>query len=1103
MNGSATTNRAVRLLAAVVVSLAAVPWTALADQVRVSCRHQEIFSPEGNGPATLYLAHRPMVRSSETVLAGGEPLARDSDYTVDYAQGIVYLAPAAGGGADRQISVTYSVLPFGLKTSYRLREVTDGQPAASPAAPPVSNPPVRLPSASSGLRASGSKTVSVEAGSLGNFKVSQALNLSLAGKIGEGVEVRGVLSDKDMSFSDRTATATLRDMDRVFLEVRSPSAYARVGDLQIEEAPGELLSFTRDLTGFLGNASHGSDRVVVSGAESRTSHQTVETAAREGISGPYSLTDRAGEIPSIVVNSDRVWLDGEAMKRGKNEDYTIDYQRAEIYFNPRRTMLEGARIVVDFQSERPDGRRQFYYARSSVGLGSRVGLTASFLNEGVAPAGLESAAGLGEGQTESDVRWTDGATFVGLGGGDYVRISVDSLAYYEYAGEGAGEYDVAFTWVGEGRGTYSYLFSDRWNREVHVFTGQGGYVDKVQSQSRLKAQVLHLGAEAKTGGWLEVATEFAQSRGHKETGEGLYRMAEDRAYVARLSGKGDLPQVAGRSIGRLDYGAKRRWVGDGYLAVARLRSPGVLQAWGQDPGGGFEATNELSLGYSLGEKLKTSFEFGTMGTALGDSRRRKTALDLGSARLGLFASSEVASLTGDSAARGVERTAIGLRFPVKLADLVFGRKTDLRNRLSGDLAQMVTQYYGEARVAAGGNRVALSLSRSEERRGGTDADLQAYSSSTDGTLDFETDQARRLALRGQVAHRRATYSPEAGPAATTLTSADLALTARGLWVLSTLALDYGLANTLTSTYTPELVKVGPGGDYDSAGHYVPGDGTYELARRESGKQPVTRMKAALTADTGIKGKILQDKALSSRTALEIEGESSRGNVGRLALPDPSYVLDGAEVVYGRAAINEEVVLSRARGVTLSLSGRASSSLDARCLDRVERNSDAQVSARAASASIGNTSLSVEGRMASRTRSVESDGSRITPGSSAWALGANLERTVTAWFRGRLGAELASDRLSQPNSAYRQGTASGGCTAFVGALRCDAGLVVKRLVGSDNASAREVNLRNSVDWTSRLNLRRGRHTSFSLEYLGRKTRAARAIHNLRASLSATF
>lgn len=76
-------------------------------------------------------------------------------------------------------------------------------------------------------------------------------------------------------------------------------------------------------------------------------------------------------------------------------------------------------------------------------------------------------------------------------------------------------------------------------------------------------------------------------------------------------------------------------------------------------------------------------------------------------------------------------------------------------------------------------------------------------------------------------------------------------------------------------------------------------------------------------------------------------------------------------------------------------------------------------------------------------------------------------------------------------------------AFVGALRCDAGLVLKRLVGSDNASVRETNLRNSVDWTSRLNLRRGRHTSFSLEYLGRKARAARTIHNLRASLSATF
>jgi hypothetical protein len=1101
LTGSAKANRALGLVAVVAVWFGAAPWAALANEVRVSCRHEEVFSSEASPPEPLYLAHRPVVRSSEAVRAGGDLLVRDYDYTVDYAQGIVYLARAVEIG--QTVSVTYSVLPFDLRPSYRLREVATGRPMASLSEAPVPDRPAARPAGpSSGLKASGSKTVAVEAGSLGDFKVSQALNLSLAGKISDGVEVRGVLSDKDMSFANGTATTALRDLDRVFLEVRSSSAYARVGDLEIDESPGELLSFKRDLTGFLGNASRGSERVLVSGAESRTSHQTVETTAREGISGPYSLTGQSGEAPGIVVNTDRVWLDGEPMKRGKNEDYTIDYERAEIYFNPRRTMMAGARIVVDFEGERPDGRRQFYYGRSSVGLGSRAGLTASFLSEGLGPPSVDSESGPGDGETEADVQWTDGATYVGLGSGDYIRISVDSLAYYEYAGEGAGEYDVAFTWVGEGLGTYSYVFSDRWNREVHVFTGQGGYVDKVRSQSGVKSQVLHLGVTAKPGRWLEVSTEFAQSKGHKETEGGAYRMRQDNAYTARVAGDGDLPQLAGHSAGRVRYSAKRRWVGEGYLAVARLRSPGVLQAWGQDPGDGFEATNELSLGYSLGEKLKTSFELGTMGTALGDSRRRKVAADLGSARFGLFASSEAASVLGDSTERGLERTAIGLRFPLKLADCEFGRKTDLRDRLSGDAAQIITEYYWQANLAAGGNRAAFGLSRSEERRGETGAGLRAYSSSVDGTLDFETDQTKRLALRGQAAHRRSTYSAEIGLGARSMTSADLGLVARGLWAISSLALDYGLANILTSTYTSELLRVGPGGDYDSLGNYMPGEGYYELARRESGKQPVTRMKAALTVETGLKGKILQDKAISSRTAVEIEGESDAGSVSRLALPDPFYVLAGGDVVFGKAGVNQEVV-SRAGGVTVSLSGKASRSVDSRCLDRVERNSDALASARASASSFRSTSLSVEGRVASRTRSVETGGARITPGTSTWALAANLERAITTSFRGRLGAELANDRVSQPVSSYRQGTVSGGCTAFLGALRCDAGLVLKRLVASDNASLRETNLRNSLDWSSRLNLRRGRYTSFSLEYLGRKSRAARAIQNLRASLSATF
>jgi hypothetical protein len=1015
---------------------------------------------------------------------------------VDYLEGIVYLARRPESGAT--VRVSYLVLPFDLQFSYRLRDVGEG-PQATPAS--VAIAPARSKKSGYDLRASGSKTISVEAGSLIDPRVSQALSLTIAGKVSEGVEVKGSLSDKDMTLGQLSATTELKDLDRVFLEVRSPRAYARVGDLEINEAPGELLAFRRNLTGFVGDASFGGEKILVSGAQARTRYASVEIAGLEGISGPYVIETADGGPAEIVTNSEKIWLDGEPMKRGRGADYVIDYERAEIYFNPSRIVRAGARIVADYENRDDGGDQQFYYVRSSTSLGERSKLAVTFLNE----AGGQAAGDTAEAQAASAgaARWADGAKFVGLGSGDYVRITAGSVVYYEYAGEGLGEYDVTFTRVGEGDGTYSYVHSDRWNRDVHVYTGSGAYLDKVRVLPEISSQVIHVAASTRPSDWLEVTSEAARSKGHEQAGDGQWEMSEDAAYTVGARSNVSLPRIAGHATGDLEIAAKRRSVGDGYLAVARLRSPGTLESWAQDPGGGWEATNEISLAYRLSENLKTSCEIGSMGTALGESRRRKATFDLGNSRLGLSAAAEAASLEGTSLERRSERTAVGVRVPIRGAGLEVGRRSSLRDGLADDQATMVVEYYSLARLSGRRGSIGLSLSVSGEDRGPAADSLEAYSSSLDGKLEVEAGTGKRLSVRGQVAHRRSTYQPAAGVADNAMTSADFGISLRDLSFVSSLVMDYGLANTLTSVYSTKLVRVGSGSDYDSVGNYVPGEGEYEVTREETGKQPVARMKAALSLETGLRGRILVEKSLSSRTRLEIEGESSGGTSARLALPDPSYVLGADEIVLGKAALTEEVVVSRVRGLTFSVSARASRVSDARCAGRTEREDATQVVARVATNGLPKTTINTEARIGSNRESFENSSGRTTAATRAWALTTGLERTVTDSFRARLGAGLAGDRRDQTRSALTEVNLSPGFTFFVGGLRCDGGLVARRLVRSDNASIHDVNTRNSLDWNSRLNLRRGRYASLALEYLGRKTRGTGAVHNVKASLSATF
>jgi hypothetical protein len=119
------------------------------------------------------------------------------------------------------------------------------------------------------------------------------------------------------------------------------------------------------------------------------------------------------------------------------------------------------------------------------------------------------------------------------------------------------------------------------------------------------------------------------------------------------------------------------------------------------------------------------------------------------------------------------------------------------------------------------------------------------------------------------------------------------------------------------------------------------------------------------------------------------------------------------------------------------------------------------------------------------------------------LSGTLARTVGSALRGSLGAGLAGERREETRSSLIEASVNPGCTAFLGGIRCDAGLVARRLLRSQAASAYDLSFRNSLDWNARLNARRGRHASLSLEYVGRKARGAGAVHSLKASLSATF
>ena len=526
--------------------------------------------------ATYNLPDSFVIHHSERVFLDSTLLKKNIDYIIDYITGKITVYRSFSH--HQSLEVTYQILPLQLSQRYFHRNLLIYQPSdsASTKIPPsfISRSP-SLETASS-LRQSGSIVRGISIGTNQGLKLESGLRMEISGKIGDKIDVVAALTDQNTPIQPEGNTQTLQEIDKVFIQVSSDRFQATLGDYYLAFEGTEFSPYDRKLQGVMGTIEMGNSRGTLSMAVSRGKFVTNQFLGQEGNQGPYQLKGDRGQIDIIVLaGTEKVWIDGKIMTRGENNDYIIEYSNGQITFTRHRLITADSRVTVDFQySDQTFQRGLFGVDVTSTTINNKLKLGLRMLRESDDkdnPLDFvlndETRSRLQLAGDNADSAFISGVNYLGPGKGNYVEVDSAGIIFYRYIGPNEGDYNIAFTFVGSGNGSYRPVGYAHYQ---YVGAGKGSYNPVIYLTPPQRHDLVDLSMVYQPGKNFQAIAEIALSRLDKNLLSS--RDDGDNAGLAMTTRFGLNKQpikILGNNFGKLDFSGKFRRVQNQFHFIDR------------------------------------------------------------------------------------------------------------------------------------------------------------------------------------------------------------------------------------------------------------------------------------------------------------------------------------------------------------------------------------------------------------------------------------------------------------------------------------------------------------------------------------------------------